>query len=123
MHFPIALLLLGLAAAFRGEDGASAKLLWLGSASAWVAAGLGWVAKWKVPHVPAAWEVLADHETLAYWTTGVFTALSVWRLKAPEGRARLAFLSAWTAGTGFLLSTAYHGGELVFRYGMGVIER
>lgn len=128
VHFPIALLLTGLAAQVarfflkRQEEWlrpASAALLWLGTASAWAAVAMGEIAEKTAPHVPAAWEVLSDHSNLAYWTAWIFTGLSMWRLFGKErGRALLA--AAWAIGAGFLLATAYHGGLLAYTYGMGV---
>lgn len=126
VHFPLALLLTGLAAAAAAAFStrrawladAASWLLWLGTASAWVAVALGlWAAK-TAPHVPPAWETLADHQTLGYWTAGLFTALSLWRALWP-GRGRRLFLLAWLAAAAVLVATAYHGGELVFAYDMG----
>ncbi len=125
VHFPIALLLTGLAGACAAAwsrrswlDDAVSWLLWLGTAWAYVALGLGLLAKKTAPHVPPAWEDLADHQELAYWTVGLFTALSLWRGLFPERRPRL-FLLLWLAASAVLLATAYHGGELVFTHGMG----
>lgn len=127
VHYPIALLTVGLAAEI--VDAASRRrwgwmadavswLLWLGTASAWAAAGLGYLAENTAPHVPPAWETLADHQTLAYWTVGLFTFLSVWRLLYKERRPKL-FLLAWLIAAGVLMTTGYEGGELVFTHNMG----
>lgn len=133
VHFPVALLLTGFALHARalwkggGEWTAPASrwLLWLGTAAAWATLGLGLLAEKTAPHVPGAWEALAEHETLAYWTSSVFTAVSAaayWLLRrgdaAPRwGRAVLTVL--WLAGLGVLLETAEHGGELVYEHNMG----
>ncbi len=134
VHFPIALLTAGLAAAlYRAARGgptwlneAVSWLLWLGALSAWAAFGLGLLAQESAPHVPPAWETLADHETLAHWTVGLFTALSIWRIwmhrkgyRAGRGAA-LAFIAAWLAAAGVLAKTAHLGGRLVYTHGMGV---
>ena len=127
VHFPIALLITGLAvelldAARRRPDWlkpAAACLLWLGTAAAWIAMGLGMLAEKTATHVPMAWEELAEHKELGFWTVGLFTALSVWRRFRPERFARV-FPAAWAFATGVLLATAYHGGEVVFSFGMGV---
>ncbi|MBI4423613.1 MAG: hypothetical protein HY554_07800 [Elusimicrobia bacterium] len=135
VHFPIALLLTGAAARLWSgrrrapgwlED-ASTALLWLGAASAWAALGLGHLAEDSAAHVPPAWRVLHDHEGAAWWTAGWFTALSaaeLWRRRLPVPRpyARAATLAAWLLGLALLGRTAYLGGELVFRFGMGVGE-
>ncbi len=126
VHFPIALLLTGLvmACAFAmskrraGLADAVSWLLWLGTASAWVAAGLGLLAQKTAPHVAPAWETLSDHQTLAYWTVGLFTILSLWRFFGCDRWPRL-FLLAWLGSAAVLLATAYEGGELVFTHNMG----
>lgn len=128
VHFPVALLITGLAAflSFRAGKGppwlsqASSWLLWLGTLAAWAAMGLGLLAEKTAPHVPSAWEVLDHHETLAYWTVGLFSALSLWRWRMP-GRGEKYFWIAWLAAVGVLIATAFHGGELVFHFGMGVV--
>lgn len=135
VHFPIALLAAGLAvAAVRLRKTApewlaraQSWLLWLGTLSAWAALGLGLLAESTAPHKPLAWEVLADHETLAWWTCAAFSALSGLRLHAARtgrggGRWRLAEFLLWLAAFALLAATAWHGGELVYRYGMGVVE-
>ena len=126
VHFPIALLLSGLAAAcaFAASKrrawlaDAASWLLWLGTASAWVAGGLGLLAQKTAPHVPPAWETLADHKTFAFWTIGTFTVLAIWRISFRERWPR-AFLLAWFIAAGVLIATAYQGGELVFTHNMG----
>ncbi len=126
VHFPIALLLTGLAGAcaetWRKRPAwlpdAVSWLLWLGTASAGIAAGLGYLAKRTAPHVPSAWETLATHETLAYWTVGLFTVLSLWR-RFFRDRWPVVFVFAWLAATAALSMTAYYGGELVFTHNMG----
>lgn len=134
VHFPIALLISGLAAsAWREARGkpewlgqAVSWLLWLGTAAAWIAIALGQLAENTAPHVPSAWQTLNAHESLAYWTAGFFSCLSIWRYAIQRGwaaRTKLwswVFLGAWLIGAGLLLATAYHGGELVFTHGMGV---
>ncbi|MEK7874106.1 MAG: DUF2231 domain-containing protein [Chloroflexota bacterium] len=133
VHFPIALLALGLAAALSSWwkrrpswlAEAESWLLWLGTASAWAALGLGLLAEKTAPHVPPAWETLAHHEELAWWTGGVFTALSALKLfmvrkNRSGGLWRAAYLVLWLAGAGLLLETGEHGGELVYEFGMGV---
>jgi uncharacterized membrane protein len=126
VHFPIALLSLGLVPAFLSRRGARPELsfaaswlLWLGTLSAWVAAGLGVLAESTAPHVPAAWEALADHKALGLWTAGVFTVLALWRWRWPRKGPAL-FLVAWFAAAGLIFATAKEGGEVVFTHGMGV---
>jgi uncharacterized membrane protein len=98
---------------------AASWLLWLGTAAAWLALALGLLAEKTAPHVPPAWKTLELHETLAFWTAGSFTALSLWRRLRPAALPAL-FLAAWAAACGLLLATGFEGGELVFEHGMGV---
>lgn len=126
VHFPIALLLAGWAAGILGrrhEAAAQAAswLLWAGTLSAWAAMALGLLAAKTAPHVPPAWQTLALHQTLAFWTVGLFTALSLWRWRLGR-RAEVLFLAAWLAACGVLLATGYEGGELVFTHAMGVAQ-
>ena len=129
VHAPLALLPLGLAAAFLREfwgkpawldDRAVSWLLWLGAAGALAAMGLGLLAEQTAPHVPAAWDVLADHKTAGIWTAAAFSIIALWRVftLGPNARRRM-LLAAWFAATGVLLRAAYLGGRLVYDFGMG----
>lgn len=133
VHFPIALLVLGAAvAAVRLRRSspqwlslAESALLWLGTLAAWTALGFGLLAEMKAPHKPLAWEVLADHKTLGFWTCGVFSAFSLLRLWTTQrardaDRWRRVQLLFWLAGLSLLIATANHGGRLVYDFGMGL---
>lgn len=128
VHFPVALLTAGWAAAVYGLKDerwaeAASWLLWAGTLSAWIALGLGLLAERTAPHVPSAWETLAEHETLGWWTVGAFTGLSLWRWRrGARDREGLLQAAAWLAACALLGATAWHGGELVYRHGMGVIR-
>ena len=124
VHFPIALLTTGWAAEALSRrrprlKEAASWLLWLGTLAAWAALGLGLLAEKTAPHVPPAWETLAEHEELAWWTVGLFSGLSLWRWRLPEKGKTLLLLS-WLAAAAVLVATAWHGGELVYKFGMGV---
>ncbi len=133
VHFPIALLIAGAAAAALRLRNAAPQwlskaeswLLWLGTLSAWSALGLGLLAEKTAPHVPLAWEVLAEHEELAWWTCAVFSALSLLRLFAERsgrggGKVRAAQILLWALGLGMMISTGMRGAELVYGYGVGL---
>lgn len=135
VHFPIAFLIAGAAvAAVRlGRSApewlsqAESWLLWLGTLSAWATLGLGLLAERTGPHVASAWEVQAEHETLAWWTCAVFTVLALLRLYAVKrgrdsGFVRGLQAALWIAGLGLLVATALHGAELVYGFGVGVLN-
>ena len=134
VHFPLALLPMGLvfeaASLFRPQKewirNASAALLWLGTLAAWITVGMGLIAEETAPHVPAAWATLSDHETLAWWAAGLFSCLSAVRIiyrerwtANPDGLRR-AFVFLWLVSIAVLAAAGYHGGQLVFQFGMGV---
>lgn len=128
VHFPIALLIAGAAVELvsrlrpQGRQALSAVAswsLWLGALAAAIAAGLGYLAEETANHVPDAWQVMARHQLLGYWTAGVFAALALWRWRWPQRWPRL-FLAAWLCALALLVLTAKKGGELVYTYGMGV---
>ena len=127
VHFPIALLTVGCGALVISiswdrwpwlSEGVS-WLLWVGTGAAWAALGLGLLAEKTAPHVPEAWQVLADHKAAAWWTVGWFTFVSFWRVS--QGRRReWILLIGWLLGIAMLIRTGYHGGQVVFTHGMGV---
>ena len=126
VHFPITLLIVGfLAQVFwliTQKDWltpASSWLLWLGTATAWVAVGLGLLAAKTVPHIPAAWETMYDHKQFALWTASVFTVLSIARIFL-KNRFAVIFTIAWLLALGLLFETADHGGDLVYGFGVAV---
>ncbi len=136
VHFPIALLTTGFLAEAAGtwfkkqnsnqdaaprlpwlQDAAS-WLLWLGTLAALVTLGLGLLAAKTAPHVPEAWDTLIAHRNAGYIACFLFSLLSAWRFFS-RPKAGL-FLAAWLLlGLSALIYAAYHGGELVYRYGMG----
>jgi uncharacterized membrane protein len=135
VHFPIALLTTGFLAEaarvlFKKRDNiteaaphlpwlqdAASWLLWLGTVSALAAIGLGLLAAKTAPHVPEAWETLIAHRNAAYAAGFLFSLLSAWRF-FPRPKPGL-FLAGWLVCLGAIFYAAYHGGELVYRYGMG----
>ena len=126
VHFPVALLIVGLAFELltfklnRSWLGQTATaLLILGTLSVALAVGLGLLAEETVPHVPDAWQILERHETLGFWTLGIFVFLSLQRCFKKE-YLKFYFLLVWISAVVLLITTAYHGGLLVFHFGVGV---
>lgn len=106
---------------------AASWLLWLGVASLWAALGSGLLAEKYAPHVPLAWETLADHEVWGRWSLVFFTVLALWRFHMHRNRyevrgiLRVAHFVCGIAAMGVLGWTGHLGGRLVYDYGMGVV--
>jgi len=138
IHFPIVLffvaLLLFLYMQATGKDMNSGKCLAMTAVSALmlatmfaiVAAFFGDIALDAAVEKGFATEPLEEHETLAGITIGVFGVLSlvqvfaVWKKISMGGLRGWIFVLFMLAGFGSLVATAYHGGELVYKYGVNV---
>lgn len=85
-----------------------------------VLSGLG--AEDHIAHGEAVHEIMEEHEELAFITTGIFAVVALWRLwreKTMGQGERIAALALALIGTGFLVSTGKHGGDLVFDHAAG----
>ncbi len=137
VHFTVALLsmasLLLIAARFVPESlarqwsMAGRWCLWLGALFAIVTVAAGLYAEDTVAHGESAHEAIEDHEALALTTLGWFLVLAAWALwkvrKGAEQALRHGlFLLLLAIGAGLLSSTAWHGAELVYRHGLGVLS-
>jgi LPXTG-motif cell wall-anchored protein len=130
-HFPIALLLVSVAAAVvahvKGSPGAhlvARVLLYLGTAAAAVTALTGFLAEQTVTPVAGAHAVIEEHQTYAYILLGIAALLSAWSLlswrrrRLPPRPAAL-WLIGHAALVAFVFLTAKEGGELVHELGVG----
>lgn len=98
--------------------------LWLGSAFAIATAIAGWNAYNSVLHDTPSHVAMTDHRNWAFATLAIFIPLGVWSLwRARKNKTTgILFLVFILAGTGVLMSTAWRGGEIVYRYGLGVMS-
>jgi len=86
-----------------------------------VLSGLG--AEDHIAHGEAIHRIMEEHEDLAYWTLGIFAVVTLWRVIRERGMKRgerLAALALALVGTGMLVATGEHGGEMVFDHAAGV---
>ena len=86
-----------------------------------VLSGLG--AEDRIAHGEAVHEIMEEHEELAYITTGIFAVVALWRLwreRVMSRGERMAALCLALVGSGFLVSTGQHGGEMVFDHAAGM---
>lgn len=98
--------------------------LWIGSGFAVVTAIAGWFAYNSVAHDTPSHVAMTDHRNWALATLALFLVLAVW--------AYVRNRSAKTVNVGFIFvvliafallgSTAWRGGEVVYRYGLGVMS-
>lgn len=133
VHFPIALLLASwlfdlLALRWRGKQfrETSLSLLVLGVLAAGVAVLTGHVAEDAVERSGIPKQAIETHEELAFAVLWVFVGLLGMRLVSYWGvmRERPALvLGLGLAGSLLLVVASYFGGDLVYRYGAGVIPR
>lgn len=139
VHFTVALLSLSailhlltflpLPADVRAEWKVVARwLLWLGALFAIATAVTGWLASNSVEHDNVSHVAMTEHRNWALATLALYMALAFWslwgRLRKRElsGFVSMAFSLALAAAVLLLASTAWHGGELVYRYGLGVMS-
>lgn len=134
VHFPIALISLSAlfhVAAIAVPNKACAAhcttlahtTLWLGALAALIAAFFGWQAFNSVNHDEAGHAAMLTHRAWALATLALSVLLAgwdIWRNKVdapPAWWFAIAVIGAW----GMVATTAWHGGELVFRHGLGVM--
>ena len=98
--------------------------LWLGTAFGLVTGLAGWDAYNTVAHDTPSHEAMTEHRNWALAALSVFAVLSAWSFLnlRKQRKAGVLFAVVLLAGGALLGSTAWHGGELVYRYGLGVIS-
>ncbi len=98
--------------------------LWFGAAVTVVTAATGLYAYSTVAHDAPSHAAMTDHRNWAVATLSLFLLLATWsivwirRHKVPG----VLFIAGMVISGGVLASTAWRGGESVYRYGLGVIS-
>ena len=88
-----------------------------------IAAVFGWLAFNSVEHDEAGHLVMALHRNWALGALGALILLAVWDLsfrrtaKPPTSEFLILLIGGWL----LVASAAWHGGELVYRHGLGVM--
>lgn len=98
--------------------------LWLGSAFTVVTVLTGWYAYNTVAHDTPSHLAMTDHRNWALVTASVFiilTAWSIWQYRK-NNTVNYALVISLVVASLLLGSTAWRGGELVYRYGLGVMS-
>lgn len=99
-------------------------MLWGAAIFASIAAVFGWLAYNSVKHDEASHLAMTIH---AYWALSAFGALVLLaaldlRSKRSAGNSAYGFLILLIATWLLVISAAWHGGEVVFRHGLGVMS-
>lgn len=96
--------------------------LWFGAGFTVITGLSGLYAYNTVDHDTASHAAMTVHRNWAIATIAVFFMLTAWSLIRVRRRQTLGtvFVVAMVVSGGLLGSTAWHGGEVVYRYGLGV---
>ncbi len=98
--------------------------LWLGALFTIATVLAGWDAYNSVAHDEASHRAMTEHRDWALVTAGLFFVLALWlgwRMRSGR-REGPSFLVALTVAVVLLAATAWRGGELVYRHGLGVMS-
>lgn len=97
--------------------------LWIGCIFSIATAIAGWIAYNTVAHDTPSHEAMTIHRNWALGTISVFIFLAVWLfyIKRKLQNIHVSFIFIMVVAFGMLGSTAWRGGEAVYRYGLGVM--
>lgn len=125
VHFPVALLPLAVGVDLIGRLSNDHRLLDAGrlairaaAAGAVVSAVTGLIAQEEVNVEGEAMDMLITHRNLNLAATAVAGLMASWRAK--RSRPTPGYLAIGLAGVGIVSYTAYLGGTLVYKHGVGV---
>lgn len=98
--------------------------LWFGVGFSLITGLTGLYAYNTVAHDTPSHIAMTDHRNWAIATISLFLIVGVWSaIRVRRNQALGAvFVSAMVIASGVLASTAWRGGEVVYRYGLGVIS-
>lgn len=135
VHFTVALWIMSfvfyLLAMFSGDSGQKQPWtlvarwnLWSGFALTLLTLLAGWDAYNTVNHDTESHAAMTVHRNWALITTALYLLLTVWSYRNSRSEKNEAglFMVIMLVATVLLSSTAWRGGELVYRHGMGVMS-
>jgi len=135
VHFTVALLLIATAIHLlshflpKGELADQLTIvarwnLWLGAGFTLLTVAAGWHAYNTVNHDAPSHIAMTEHRNWAMATFALLLGIAGWEYylsRRGKGKSGL-FTGLLLIAAGLLLSTAWHGSELVYRYGLGVMS-
>jgi uncharacterized membrane protein len=135
VHFTVALLIVAAAIHLLSRFMSDSELrnhltlvgrwnLWIGVAITLLTVAAGWYAYNTVNHDDPSHLAMTEHRNWAMVTLALFLGIAGWEyyLYRHDQAKSWLFTSLLVVATALLLSTAWHGGELVYRYGLGVMS-
>lgn len=98
--------------------------LWLGAGFTLFTLAAGWYAYSTVSHDAPSHAAMKVHRDWALATAAVFFSIVAWEFHLQRNKRGKSwvFTALLLAAAVLLVSTAWHGGELVYRYGLGVMS-
>ena len=98
--------------------------LWFGAGFTLITGATGLYAYNTVAHDTPSHLAMTEHRNWAIATITLFVAMAIWSVVWIRQRKALnvIFIVAMVISGGVLASTAWHGGEVVYRYGLGVMS-
>ncbi len=98
--------------------------LWFGAGITVITGLTGLYAYNTVAHDTPSHAAMTEHRNWAIVTITLFLSLAIWSVLRVRRQQALgvAFVGLMVVGGGLLGSTAWHGGEVVYRYGLGVMS-
>ncbi len=96
----------------------------IGTGVSFLTVAAGWYAYYTVAHDAPSHAAMTEHRNWAMATFGLFLGIAGWEyyLSRRGERKGWLFTGLMAAGAVLLLTTAWHGGELVYRHGLGVMS-
>lgn len=136
VHFTVALLsvsgVLFLVAFFAKDWRYRQTVILVAEWNFWIGAGItiatglaGWYAYNTVAHDAPSHAAMTEHRNWALATLTLLAILAVWLWQSArrgKNEPSYPFLAAILLLLALLVSTAWHGAELVYRYGLGVMS-
>ena len=98
--------------------------LWIGIGVTVLTVAMGWVAFNTVNHDEPSHLAMIEHRNWAMATFAVLLGIAAWEIylyRHRKGKGWL-FTALLVIAASLLMSTAWHGGELVYRHGLGVMS-
>jgi uncharacterized membrane protein len=135
VHFTVALLFMAVLLSVTAQFMSAGTLreqcslvaqwnLWLGAGISVLTVVAGVVAYNSVAHDTPSHEAMTLHRNWALVTAALFIGLAIWSWKRAKAGLSMntVLLVALLVGGGLLATTAWLGGEAVYRYGLGVMS-